>query len=421
MPDPKIDINIRTQGGQQSAGEMDRVTAAERRMGEETGRLVNAKGRLIDAFKKLQGQVPGLAYALGALKNPFVALTAVIALAKHTLDEFNASMEDIKSAVGDGKISDEFKNIGRILAESKVSAKELAESLREIRDRPETVSEKSARLTEDLERRLAAEEAADAKAKAAELSGVEDPAARAAIEAKYQQRSDQRAQRRLAGAADIAAQAQIAAQNALREGMARLPDEQRRLEQAKTRRDNMLGLAAANTTSPSDLAAINERIAAIEAPGIFNDIKRQATFGTVENMMATYNALKETRDNMIAGNKTADALRATAEGDFTLAKRRYDSFLGGLTSAQEDIRKFSGQRTAANLTADAMAPFNGPTGAPTFDMAAQRRMDTQSNRLAVRQAIDNREIVDAIREIFAELARDIRELKQRERGTAQRE
>jgi len=309
----------------QMASHLSKLTKETKEAGVQAEKTTGIKGRWLDAAKKLTHQIPGLSYVVGALKNPFVALVAVIALAINWLTEFNAKIQRLRDIVGDGKIGEQFNRIGEILGNAEVRAKAFAKALDDIRDRTETVPEQIARMQANADRAFDQEEAA-----------ATTPEAKAAV-----------AQKRRAAKANIAAQGVARARDIVREGHAQFPAMNAELAAAESRRDQMIGLAEANTTSPEGIKEIEAQIAEIEAPGFYNSAKRQARFGTRADMMSTLGSLKETLENARAGNQMAGRLRATAGGEFDAAQKRFDRFQGRITDAEAMVRQFGGQRDAA--------------------------------------------------------------------------
>lgn len=374
---------------QQMASHLSKLTQEAKAQGTEASKVVGIKLRWVDALKKLQHEVPGLSYVVGALKNPFVALIAIIALAINRLSAWNEEMQRLRTAVGTGKISEEFNNIGTILAQGKVDARELADQLERITGRPSTLEELGGKALADVQRNLAVEARADEQAKTRELAGAQDPVARAAIEARFTARAQQREQRLLGAKAEIATGKQFRAQAELRGGLAQLPVEQQALERAKMRREKMLGLAAAQEPSAAGLQEVEDQIAAIEKPGLFPSIVRQLRFGTPAERDATLAELKRTREGMLGQRQRAGILRATAEGEFAAAQGRFERFRGGLTGAAEQVRSFGAERVATAADADAFRPFNDPGAAARLEAqrALQARFDAQLAALV--QAMTN--------------------------------
>ncbi len=333
---------------QQMAGHLSKLTKETKEAGVQAEKTAGFKGKWLDALKKLQGEIPGLSYVVGALKNPFVALIAVIAVSINWLAEFNAKIQRLREIVGDGKIGEQFVRIGEILGNAEVRARAFAKALDDIRGRGESVPEQVARMQANADRALALQEAA-----------ATTPEEKARI-----------AQKRLAAKTNIAAQGFFRARDIVREGEAAFPAMNQELAAAEARRNQMLGLADANTTSPEAIKEIEAQIAEIEAPGFFNSIKRQVRFGTRGDMMSTLGSLKDTLANARAGNQVAGRLRATATGDFEATQQRFNAFTGRIAGAQEQMRTFGAQREAAQADVTAFRPINTPNADAEQRLAA---------------------------------------------------
>lgn len=370
---------------EQNVQHLSKLTKETKEAGVQAEKAAGLKGKWLDAIKKLQGEIPGLSYAIGALKNPFVALIAVIAVSINWLSEFNEKIQRLREVVGDGKIGEQFNRIGEILGNAEVRAKAFAKALDDIRTRTESVPEQMARMGANADRAFDAEEA---RATTAEQRFII-------------------AQRRLAAKGNIAAQGFFRARDIVREGEAQFPAMNAELAAAEKRRDQMLGLAEANTTSPEAIKEIERQIAEIQEPGFWNSIKRQARFGTRADMMATLGSLQDSLANARAGNQMAGQLRATAAGDFEAAQGRFNAFTGRIATAQEQMRTFGAQRDAAQADVTAFRPINTPNAdaeqrlaqqvQARFEALAKLILEGQDKALALVREQIQRERVNANR------------------------
>lgn len=336
---------------------------------EVTKETTGIKAKFRDSLKSLQSTIPGFNFVVGAMKNPYVALIAVVALAVNALRSFQQSMKEIEQAVGTGKITTNFEAIGRALAQSKIDARELADEIERINKRPDTVEEQVARATADLDRRLAVEERADAAAKTAELAGASTPEERAAIEAKYSARGDRRSQRRLDAVADLSLQAFFRSANARDSGLAALPREQAALEAARQENRKALDFAAAQETGPAEIERLT--LALKEVTDTINTPLAQRSFQQLQLTAAAGGDLESIRalraadlENAQRGNRNVGAFRARADARLQSAEARFAEFSAGLSGSAESARSFGAQYAAGQATADALRPFNGSDAGP---------------------------------------------------------
>lgn len=389
----KIEIKTIVTGGDQAAQDLNKTSQAlaqttqvTKQTGEATEGLTVKKNKLIEAIKKATHEIPGFSYAVGALKNPFVALAAIIAISIRALNDFGEKIKAIEQAVGKGTIVTNFQEIGKILARSKVDAKELADEVARIRGKPATLQEQGAKAQADLERNLQVEAAADEQAKAQALAGVKDPEARAAIEARFDERAKKRAQRKLGGAAAIAAEKEFRGRQDFQALGEQAPQEQAALESARNKHRREMELFAAQEYGPEAIAAIDAKIKegeeALESgpttPGAAMFWWQMGTGGYQPYM----DSLRAERENMQRQNQMIGAGRERSDAALRAAEGRYARFRADLTGAAENTRTFASERDAAMANAEAMRPYNDPGSQAYNDlMAVQRRYEAQAIRL----------------------------------------
>lgn len=369
----------------------------QRGVNETVKETVGIKGKWSAALKQLKNDIPGLGIALNALKNPFTAVIAIIATMLNWLQQVNEEIKEFQDIVGKGKIAEQFNNIATALAASTTRAKEFKRALKEITDRPESVQEQTQRMLAQADLNLKVQEAQDEQAKTQELAGVADPAARAAIESKFEGRAKKRVQARLDVAANVAAQGQFRSRDIVRANEARLPEMNDRLFEAQIDRDAMVGLAEDHTTSPEKLAALDDQIERMKNPGMMDMIRIQATYGSPAAAAAALRAKMDARASLVSQNSMSTKLRAGAEDELGAEQARFTAFQSQTTGAAEDARNFGIQRGIAAPTADALRPFNDP-GASAADQAnreAQAKFDRFLNSVLL-ILNDKQQAVDAI-------------------------
>lgn len=395
MPERDYKVTITTEakgdGAKKAADGLKTLGKDVQQTGQQMEGATTRTNKLVDALKKGTQAVPGLGFALQTLKNPFFALGGVIAITINWFNDLNEKIAQLQDAVGNGKIADQFKNLGAIMARSRQDAKALADELDRIANRPDTPAEQAQRQLADLERQLATEAAADEAQKTIDLAGVTDPVARAQIEARFSGRAQARERRKADESAALARSRQFREQDALREAQARLPAEQQALAQAEVRRDELLGLAALNTTDPAKLEALRkqiEEIDAVTANPLASPIaaaRLAFQFGKPEDLIAHRATLADTLSNLTQGNQQAAILRETALGEFQSAQGRFNRFRQGLVGAQENVRTAGGESAAALAGSESLrslAPIQAQASKATLDAAVQAELKAEAERLA---------------------------------------
>ncbi len=372
--DPNLDIKVKVSGTPAAVQDLDKtkkgledvtkastkanvetekLTKTSKAHGVEVEKVVGVKGRLLDSFKKLTGQIPGLGFAIGALKNPFVALIAVIALLLDSLAKIKAHIEAVKAAVGDGKITTNFETIGKILAQGKIDAKALADELDRIASRDPTIDEAGQKAIADFDRQLRREELADP-----EGTGKET-----------------RAQRRLEFIAGTKASQALRAREDLRAGRAAIPAETAALQAARDKHRRAMELAEAHTTP---LKPLEDTVAQFEtilntplAMRSYAQLQLTSGFHGERGLQEALAIAKEDLANAQRGNTNVGILRANADADLADAERRFSNFSSGLTTFAGQARSFGESFRSASADADVARP------ASTFDPTVQARYEAQ--------------------------------------------
>lgn len=394
----KFEIKAVVTGASQAADEVKKMGDAAQqsgdkiqKSGEQSEKAAGKKNALVDAFKKLKHEVPLVGAALDTFKNPIAAVTIGAAFAVTQFRQFSEQIEALQQIIGTGKLADQMNNIRTAMAGAAADANKFKAALAEITNRPESVTEGVARRSSDIERRLKVEAARDEMDKSAALAGVSDPEERAAIEAKFKARANQREQRKLGGEANNLAQAQYRAQDIVREGEAALPGAKKDLENAAIRRDQLLATANAQTV---DIDALEKQIAANENGRLLGGVR--------DFLSPAGKKLRATRDAaLLAGAKNNNAnaaqLRVDALAEFDVAQKSFNDLQSRTLGAAEDVRKFSLQRGSAVADASAFQQFNDPGAAALLARSreVQAIFDDFLRRIAL-MTNDNQKRVDAI-------------------------
>lgn len=322
----------------------------------EAEKSTRSKNRLLDAFKKLKAEVPLVGAAVDALKNPLTAVTLAFAVAANWINQFSERVKQMQKEVGDGKLADQFGNIRKALAEASVEGAKFNRVLEEIADRTETVPEKVARLSANLERTLKVEAETDDLAKADELAKAA-PADRPAIEARFAARARQRDQRRLAGQANIQAQAQFRARDDAREALAALPGAEADLAQKIAARDRAASEKRIKTSAAEDeIDAISER-------GLFARARNLFIYESLDEAEKFREMLEDSVEGAGRFNGNMDARQTLAQGAVDAAQQSVNDLRNRAASSLDASRTYGIARGAAVADASAFQPFNDPAGA----------------------------------------------------------
>lgn len=231
-----------------------------------TEKLTGKKSKLLEAFKNLRNDVPGVGMILNALRNPLTAIGAAFMAAKSAVDAYKASMDRAaeRQAAITGII--ERQDFDQIARDSAASTREWRDSLQEL----ETTAKASMEAIEKL--RTMAEGAAGIKQKVATAR----------------------------------AQAEIAQINQQVESGAMTKEEGARRIAAINARAAREGQAARRESTVSQVKVIDEQMAALEArrAGLLQSAP------TEQEVTSLQGRVKQASDIAVERKKQADEARA---------------------------------------------------------------------------------------------------------------
>ena len=192
--------------------ETKKLDDAQKKAGESTKGFAKEHKGLLDGFKKLGAEVPLLGAAFNTLKNPYTALAAGIAILVVKLKEFVDAVSDAAvKAQGLDRFNGIVRNFNTLVAEQRARKNDLAEQLAKIGSNAQNAQEKLKSANEQIERTLRLEGNEDTANKANEIAKVERDVEqgviteqegvrrKAAIDAKYIVRAQDRETRKAAG------------------------------------------------------------------------------------------------------------------------------------------------------------------------------------------------------------------------------
>jgi hypothetical protein len=385
MPERDYKVKIITEatgdGAKKAADELKKLEGNARTVGAETERLTGNKKRLLDAFKRLSHEVPIVGSVVAALKNPYVALTAVLGIAIAKLQEFVESVEKMaKAARNFDTLNLSIRDFAEIIAANEADRSKFLRDLDAQANKTRDAAAHLKDLNAELEHRFDLEEKTAVAQKRIALAGVTDPAQRARIEAQFASEEEARDRRRAEARATALFNAGTRGRDLAASARAQLPGAEAELDAATIAQATLQRNAAAQQEF------VQERFGGRKS--LVEKIRQLEDQARLAGPNQTVRGLSEARaalDELDFAELQLNRGGRTARERVTVAQERVTALRGAVTAGDEGFRAFRGESAQAFRRAEdirALVPIQQQATKAELDAAVQAELKAEADRLA---------------------------------------